>query len=407
MTLEGLTFSDELGGVEIMQGWGTGTLDDPFVLVEEITAHEPAILMVRGMTHAFGNRIRSHHDVGFALTKIVRNRTEQAWSQFDLELREFIDHPSPFGDGLSFGQASEVGRPFSADRFGDMIETREPYDGISFFDGAVEPGETVVISVVITDTTPRYDFFLFQKRDSPLAHAPVSPGDPGPFPLPTKHRYAMLLLRWAFSAGARFRRSRATDGLLWTRGGAAAAMAARATERGNVMMHRCTRIISRAEEVKGSSERGFGLTVGGILLLIAAVRVWLHDGYGAIEPVLGAVGLALVVLGLVAPGSLAPLNRAWTKLGLLLFKVVNPIVLALIYLTTIVPIGLIMRAFWPRSAAPEARAAGVDLLGEARAARSGARDHDPSVLRSRRCPSSPSSGSSCAPARSTGCCRSS
>jgi hypothetical protein len=101
----------------------------------------------------------------------------------------------------------------------------------------------------------------------------------------------------------------------------------------------------RAEEVKGSSERGFGLTVGGILLLIAAVRVWLHDGYGAIEPVLGAVGLALVVLGLVAPGSLAPLNRAWTKLGLLLFKVVNPIVLALIYLTTIVPIGLIMRAF--------------------------------------------------------------
>lgn len=102
---------------------------------------------------------------------------------------------------------------------------------------------------------------------------------------------------------------------------------------------------SRAEEVKSSSERGFGLTVGSILLLIAAVRVWLHDGYGAIEPALGAVGLALVVLGLVAPGSLAPLNRAWTKLGLLLFKVVNPIVLALIYLTTIVPIGLIMRAF--------------------------------------------------------------
>jgi hypothetical protein len=153
------------------------------------------------MTHAFGNRIRSHHDIGFALTKIVRNRTEQAWSQFDLELREFIDHPSPFGDGLSFGQASEVGRPFSADRFGDIIETREPYDGISFFDGAVEPGETVVISVVITDTTPRYDFFLFQKRDSPLASMPGLPGDPGPSPS-TKHRYAMLLLRWAFSAGA-------------------------------------------------------------------------------------------------------------------------------------------------------------------------------------------------------------
>jgi hypothetical protein len=172
LTLDGLTFSDELGGVEILEGWGTGTLDDPFVLVEEITEREPAILVVRGMTHGFGNRIRSHHDVGFALTKIVRNRTEQAWSQFDLELREFIDHPSPFGDGLSFGQASEAGRPFATDRFGDSIETREPYDAISFFDGSVEPGETVVVNVVVTDTTPRYQFYLLQKRDSPLASMP-------------------------------------------------------------------------------------------------------------------------------------------------------------------------------------------------------------------------------------------
>jgi hypothetical protein len=35
--------------------------------------------------------------------------------------------------------------------------------------------------------------------------------------------------------------------------------------------------------------------VGGILLLIAAVRIWLHDGYGAIELVLGAAGLCLIV----------------------------------------------------------------------------------------------------------------
>ena len=180
LTLDGLTFSDEFGGVEIVEGWGTGTLDDPFVLVEEIREHEPAIIVVRGMSHRFGNRIRSHHDIGFALTKIVRNRTERAWSQFDLELREFIDHPSPFGDGLSFGQASEAGRPFAADRFDDFIETYEPYDAITFFDGAVEPGETVVLNVVITDTTPRYQFYLLQKRDSPLASSPDLPGRGAP-----------------------------------------------------------------------------------------------------------------------------------------------------------------------------------------------------------------------------------
>jgi Saxitoxin biosynthesis operon protein SxtJ len=100
----------------------------------------------------------------------------------------------------------------------------------------------------------------------------------------------------------------------------------------------------RDEEVKGSSDRGFGLTVGGILVLIALARSWLHAGYGALELALAGIGVVLVVLGLIAPASLAPLNRAWTRLGLLMFKVVNPVVLALMYLVTIVPIGLIMRA---------------------------------------------------------------
>jgi hypothetical protein len=104
---------------------------------------------------------------------------------------------------------------------------------------------------------------------------------------------------------------------------------------------------SRKEEVKGASDRGFGLTVGGILLAIAAVRAGLHlwDGAapGWLEGVLAGVGAVLVVFGLAAPARLAPLNRAWTRLGLILFKVVNPVVLGLIYLTTVVPIGLFMR----------------------------------------------------------------
>jgi hypothetical protein len=100
---------------------------------------------------------------------------------------------------------------------------------------------------------------------------------------------------------------------------------------------------SRADEVKSGSDRGFGLTVGGILLLIALVRAYFY-GLGWVQYGLGGIGVALLVLGLFAPGSLRGLNRAWMKLGLILFKVVNPIVLALIYGTTMVPIGLVMRA---------------------------------------------------------------
>ena len=108
---------------------------------------------------------------------------------------------------------------------------------------------------------------------------------------------------------------------------------------------------ARDEEIEGSTDRGFGLTVGGILLATALVRVglgWWSSGavaLGWVEYVLGGVGAVLFVLGLAAPAILAPLNRGWTRLGLLLFKVVNPIVLGLIFLLTIVPIGLLMRVF--------------------------------------------------------------
>jgi hypothetical protein len=172
VSLDGLTFSDELGGFDIAGASGSGSLEDPFVLVEDITADGPAILTIRGMSHRFGNRIRSHHEIGFALTKVLRNRTKRPWSLFNLELREFIDHASPFGDGLSFGQASEAGRPFRSDRFTDTIETTEPFDGVQFLGAVVEPGETVAVNVVITDTTPRWEFYLLQSEDSPLAALP-------------------------------------------------------------------------------------------------------------------------------------------------------------------------------------------------------------------------------------------
>lgn len=101
--------------------------------------------------------------------------------------------------------------------------------------------------------------------------------------------------------------------------------------------------LEREHSVDGPSDRAFGLTVGGILLAIAAWWIW-SDGVGVVDGVLGAVGATLVILGLVAPRTLARPNKAWMRLGLLLGRVVSPIALGLIYATTIVPIGLIMRA---------------------------------------------------------------
>jgi hypothetical protein len=99
---------------------------------------------------------------------------------------------------------------------------------------------------------------------------------------------------------------------------------------------------SRHDEVKSGTDRSFGLTVGGILLLIAAARTYFH-GLGWVQYGMAGVGVVLILLGLVAPASLRGLHRAWVKLGLIMFRVVNPVVLGLIYAVVIVPVGFLMR----------------------------------------------------------------
>jgi hypothetical protein len=46
---------------------------------------------------------------------------------------------------------------------------------------------------------------------------------------------------------------------------------------------------------------------------------------------------------LIWPAALRPLNRLWLRFGLLLYRVVNPVVMALVFYSTMVPIGLAMR----------------------------------------------------------------
>jgi hypothetical protein len=94
---------------------------------------------------------------------------------------------------------------------------------------------------------------------------------------------------------------------------------------------------------EGPSNRSFGYTVGGILIGLMLLR-WLISGkFTAFSMTLTAIGAVLVVLALVAPQALSVPNRLWMKLGLLLFAIVNPVVMFLIYVTTFVPIGYFMR----------------------------------------------------------------
>ena len=91
---------------------------------------------------------------------------------------------------------------------------------------------------------------------------------------------------------------------------------------------------------EASSEKSFGVVFAAVFILIALYP--LLDGG---DPHLWAVGIALlfVVAAYLTPSLLAQPNRLWFKLGMALGAVVAPIVMGLVYFTTVVPVGLIMR----------------------------------------------------------------
>ncbi|MFQ5984644.1 MAG: hypothetical protein ACE5LL_03905 [Alphaproteobacteria bacterium] len=169
VTVGGVTFSDERGGFSILAAWGSGSLDDPFVLLEEITQAAGVTLVIRGLDSSVGNPLPTFHAVGFALRKVVTNRSGQVWTFFDHELQHVPGRVSDTYDGLSFGQAAETGRPFRSDRYARSAVVDEPGDVVSFYDGVVGPGETVIFEFVITGTTGQPEFYLAQRPNLPIA----------------------------------------------------------------------------------------------------------------------------------------------------------------------------------------------------------------------------------------------
>jgi hypothetical protein len=98
--------------------------------------------------------------------------------------------------------------------------------------------------------------------------------------------------------------------------------------------------LTREEEVGGSSNRSFGLVFVVFFTIVAGISAWRH---GWMWPWAAGLAVAFLAVSFTVPDLLTPLNRAWTKLGLLLGRIVAPIVLGLLFFLSVVPIGLIMR----------------------------------------------------------------
>ena len=96
----------------------------------------------------------------------------------------------------------------------------------------------------------------------------------------------------------------------------------------------------RESAVKQSSDRAFGLVFAVVFTLIA---LWpLLDDAGPRWWALAVAG-AFVIMALAAPRVLAPANRLWHRFGLLLGRLVNPLVMGLLFYLVVTPTGLILR----------------------------------------------------------------
>jgi hypothetical protein len=168
-TVEGITFSDELGNFKLVSVTGTGTLDDPFVVKEEVTGPNDPVLVIKDFTRDFGNRVNTQHTVAFAMVKIVVNKTERAWQGYQIELREIENRPSTYEDGLSFGQASTVADQYVNSSLPHSQRLDEPEDSLGFGGDSILPGAEATFRFIISDMSPLYRFYLVQRPQQPLS----------------------------------------------------------------------------------------------------------------------------------------------------------------------------------------------------------------------------------------------
>ena len=99
----------------------------------------------------------------------------------------------------------------------------------------------------------------------------------------------------------------------------------------------------RDDRTRMGSERGFAIVFAVVFLIIAAIKQFLAGSAPVWVGLWVALAALTLLVGLVRPRWLRPLNIAWFRFGLLLHRVVSPLVMGLVFYGTVTPIGLIMR----------------------------------------------------------------
>ena len=96
-----------------------------------------------------------------------------------------------------------------------------------------------------------------------------------------------------------------------------------------------------SKKIQISSNRSFGIVFFILFLLIGIyplinghdVRIWSL-----------LISLIFLILGLINSKILTPFNLLWFKFGILLGKIISPVILGIIFFLVVTPTGILMRA---------------------------------------------------------------
>lgn len=86
--------------------------------------------------------------------------------------------------------------------------------------------------------------------------------------------------------------------------------------------------------------RGFGITVGCAFAVLSLLLLWRGS---RLWPYSGAIGGLLLLAGLLMPGILKPLERAWMLAAGALGWVMTRVILGILFLVIFTPAGLVSR----------------------------------------------------------------
>jgi hypothetical protein len=88
--------------------------------------------------------------------------------------------------------------------------------------------------------------------------------------------------------------------------------------------------------------RKFGLTVGGVLVIISGLLFWFEKPSAIYFAI---IGVLLISTGLIYPTILKPINKVWMGLAIILGFIMSRIILTILFYIVLTPISLIARIF--------------------------------------------------------------